>query len=219
VALRHRHRPRLLGDPLTRSYDKAYFDKWYRHPTHRVKSATELRRQVEFVVHLAEWVLGRPVKSVLDVGCGEGNWRAPLLRLRRNLHYDGVDPSEYAVARFGSKRALQLGGIEDLDTLSLRKHYDLVVCCGMLNYVPILSLRRGLTQVLRRTAGVAYLELFTRSDAFEGDTNWPAPRPAAEYQRMIRSAGFTSIGMHGYVPTSQRYRVSALERMDRVEPG
>ena len=214
MALRDRHRPRLLGDSLTRSYDKAYFDKWYRHPTHRVKSATELRRQVEFVVHFAEWVLGRPVKSVLDVGCGEGNWRAPLLRMRPRLHYDGVDPSEYAVARFGARRRLQLGGIEDLDALPLRDGYDLIVCCGMLNYLPLASLRRGLAQVARRTAGVAYLELFTRTDGFEGDTDWPAPRSAAEYQRMIRAAGFTSIGMHGYVATRQRYRVSALERIE-----
>src|SRR5262245_53680821 len=115
MALRNRHRSRLLEHSLTRSYDKAYFDKWYRHPTHRVKSAVELKRQVEFVLHLAEWVLGRRVKSVLDVGCGEGNWRAPLKRLRRNLQYDGVDPSEYAVARFGAARGLQLGGIENLD--------------------------------------------------------------------------------------------------------
>ena len=215
MALRHRHRSRLLGDPLTRTYDKAYFDKWYRHPSHRVKSATELRRQVEFVVRLAEWVLTRPIKSVLDVGCGEGNWRAPLLRMRPKLVYDGVDPSEYAVSRFGKRRGLQLGGIQDLDALPLRDGYDLVVCCGMLNYVPIASLRSGLAQVARRTGGVAYLELFTQSDVFEGDTNWPAPRLAAEYRRMIRAAGFTSIGMHGYVPTAHRHHVSALERIDR----
>jgi len=179
-----------------------------------VKSATELTRQVEFVVRLTEWVLGRPVRSVLDVGCGEGQWRAPLRRMRPKLHYDGVDPSEYAVARHGASRGLLLGGIEDLDTLPLREHYDLVVCCGMLNYLPLDSLRRGLKQVARRTAGVAYLELFTRTDGFEGDTNWAAPRPAAEYRRMFRAAGLTSIGMHGYVRANQRDLVSSLERLD-----
>lgn len=214
MAIRDRHRPWLLGDPLTNAYDKAYFDKWYRHPLHRVKSAAELSRQVEFVVRLTEWVLDRPLRSVLDVGCGEGQWRAPLMRMRPKLHYDGVDPSEYAVARYGMRRGLQLGGIEDLDTLPLRDRYDLVVCCGMLNYLPLATLSRGLTQVARRTAGVAYLELFTSSDAFEGDTNWPAPRTASEYHRMTRAAGLSSIGMHGYVLTGQRDRLSALERGD-----
>ena len=193
-------------------YDEAYFDKWYRHPQYRVKSASELRRQVEFVVRLTEWVLGRPVRTVLDVGCGEGNWQPELKRLRKRLHYDGVDPSEYAVARFGARRGLMQGGIEDLDALPLRPDYDLVVCCGMLNYLPPDTLRRGLTHVAHRTGGVAYLELFTSSDQFEGDTTWTAPRPAAWYRRQMRAAGLHPIGMHGYVPTAQRHRVAALER-------
>jgi len=194
-------------------YDQAYFDKWYRHPQHRVKSAAELRRQVEFVLRLAEWVLGRPVRTVLDVGCGEGNWQPVLRQLRPRVHYDGVDPSEYAVERFGGRRGLQLGGIDDLDRLPLREAYDLVVCCGMLNYLPTDILTRGLAQVAHRTGGVAYLELFTSSDRFEGDTSWTAPKSAAWYRRVIQAAGFQAIGMHGYIPTGQRERVSALERL------
>ncbi len=195
------------------SYDRAYFDKWYRHPQHRVKSAVELRRQVEFVLRLTEWVLGRPVRTVLDVGCGEGQWQPQLSRLRPQVHYDGIDPSEYAIARFGTRRGLRQGGIEDVDTLPLRDQYDLVVCCGMLNYLPPATLRRGLAQVSRRTGGVAYLELFTRSDAFEGDTSWPTPQSADWYRRVIREAGLHPLGMHGYVPMTQRQRVSTLERL------
>lgn len=213
MAIRHRHRSWLLGDSLTARYDQAYFDKWYRHPTHRVKSPAELRRHAEFVVRLAEWVLGRPVRSVLDVGCGEGQWQPQLKRMRPSLHYDGVDPSEYAVQRFGMRRGLQWGGIEDLDRLALREKYDLVICCGMLNYLPTTTLPGGLSQVSRRTGGIAYLELFTNADAFEGDTNWPPPQSAPWYRRVIRRAGLHPIGMHGYVPMAHRDRVSTLERL------
>jgi SAM-dependent methyltransferase len=212
VAYRVRHRSIVLGGSLSDHYDQAYFDKWYRHPLHRVKSAAELRRQVEFVLRLAEWVLGRPVHTVLDVGCGEGNWQPVLRRLRPRVQYDGVDPSEYAVARFGARRGLQRGGIDDLDDLPLREQYDLVVCCGMLNYLPTPTLKRGLAQVARRTGGIAYLELFTASDRFEGDTSWTAPKSAAWYRSVIASAGFHPIGMHAYVPATQRDRVAALER-------
>ena len=90
---------------------------------------------------MAEWVLGRPIRSVLDVGCGEGNWRAPLRRLRPTVHYEGVDPSTYAVARYGRRRQLHLGGITSLQELPLRASYDLVVCCGMLNYLDEDTLR------------------------------------------------------------------------------
>jgi SAM-dependent methyltransferase len=223
VAFLHRYRSDLLGDPLSRSspagstgakqYDQSYFDKWYRHPRHRVKSPTELARQVAFVLRTAEFVLGHPVRTVLDVGCGEGQWRAALREHRPRVHYDGVDPSAYAVARYGRARGLQLGGIEDLDTLPLRTEYDLVVCCGMLNYLEASSLRRGLAQVARRTGGLAYLELFTKEDAFEGDTNWPAPKAASWYRSAMRRAGLWSVGMQCYVASAARDRVSALERM------
>ena len=179
-----------------------------------MKSATELARQAAFVLGTAEFVLGRPVRTVLDVGCGEGQWRTVLRKHRPRLEYDGVDPSEYAVARFGARRSLQLGGIEDLDALPLRATYDLVVCCGMLNYLQAPALRRGLAQVARRTGGMAYLELFTREDAFEGDTDWPAPRPSRWYRQAMAQAGLVSIGMQCYVTHESRERVSAMERTE-----
>jgi hypothetical protein len=128
------------------------------------------------------------------------------------VHYDGVDPSAYAVERFGARRGLQLGGIDDLDRLTLRAAYDVVVCCGMLNYLPTAVLRRGLPQVVRRTGGVAYLELFTSADDFEGDTTWPRPRTPHWYRGVMRASGLRSIGLHSYVPLAQVHRVAALER-------
>ncbi len=192
-------------------YDQAYFDKWYRHPQHRVKTATELTRQVEFVVRMAEWVLGRPVRTVLDVGCGEGQWYPAIAKLRPAVSYDGVDPSAYAVKKFATRRHVQLGGIEDLDRLPLRAQYDLVVCCGMLNYLPSATFRSGVAQVARRTDGLAYLEIFSSADAYEGDTDWPTPKSAAWYRRVLSRAGLRSVGMHGYLPLGQVARLSALE--------
>ena len=78
---------KLVGQPISASdaYDQAYFEKWYRNPRHRVKTVAELARQVAFVLHTAEWVLARPVRSVLDVGCGEGQWRAALRKHRPSI--------------------------------------------------------------------------------------------------------------------------------------
>jgi len=194
-------------------YDREYFDKWYRHPQHRVKSRAELMRQVHFVLSTAEFVLGRPVRSVLDVGCGEGQWLPALRRCRPQIVYDGVDPSAYAVKRYGARRHLQRGDIAALDALALREGYDLVVCCGMLNYLTALQLRAGIAQLARRVAGVAYLELFARQDHFEGDTDWPAPRSAAWYRSVMSSNGLVPIGMQCYVTDAGQHRVSTLERL------
>jgi SAM-dependent methyltransferase len=178
-----------------------------------VKSPVELARQVGFVLRAAEWVLGRPVRHVLDVGAGEGQWRTALRRLRPGVRYDGVDPSAHAVARFGGRRGLLAGGITDLDGLPLRTSYDLVVCCGMLNYLDARTLRAGLAQVARRTGGLAYLELFAAEDVraggVEGDTAWPRPRPAAWYRRVLREAGFVPVGLQCHV--TETSRLSALE--------
>lgn len=193
-------------------YDRAYFDKWYRDPRTRVKSAAELKRQVEFVLHTAEWTLGRRVRTVLDVGCGEGHWQPVLRRLRPALSYDGVDPSAYAVAKHGARRGLQRGGIEDLGRLALLTQYDLVVCCGMLNYLSPAQLVAGLSLVAARTGGMAYLELFAKGDAFEGDTAWPEPQSTRWYRKALTRAGLRSIGMQCYVPRTGEGNVSLMER-------
>ena len=195
-----------------RRYDRAYFDKWYRHPTHRVKTPKELARQVNFVLHTAEWVLGRPVRTVLDVGCGEGNWQPVLKKLRPTIEYGGVDPSAYAVERFGGRRGLQQGSIEALDDLTLRADYDLVVCCGMLNYLSARQFRRGVAQMARRVGGVAYLELFAKGDAFEGDTDWPPLKSAQWYRGVLGGEGLRSIGMQCYVTDARQSLVARMER-------
>lgn len=218
MALLHRHRSQLLGDSLTATgegarYDRAYFDKWYRHPRHRVKTNAELQRQVRFVLATSEWVLGRAVRTVLDVGCGEGHWRRVLRALRPALSYEGIDPSEYAVQRYGASRNIRLGGIEDVDRVAQRNTYDLIVCCGMLNYLSEKQLSVGLRHVASRAAGVAYLELFSKDDTFEGDTSWPSPRPASWYRRTIGRAGFVPIGMHCHVTGDRAGLVASLERL------
>ncbi|HKK92192.1 MAG TPA: hypothetical protein VJ925_02120, partial [Longimicrobiales bacterium] len=59
---------------MTKSYDRAYFDRWYRGD-HALKGEGELRRQVALAVAAAESVLNRSLASVLDVGAGEGRWQ------------------------------------------------------------------------------------------------------------------------------------------------
>lgn len=194
-------------------YDRGYFDKWYRDPRYRVKTAVELRRQVRFVLSTAEWILNRPVKSVLDVGCGEGQWRSQLRALRPSLEYEGVDPSSYVVERYGKRRNIRQGGIGELLSVASKESYDLVICCGMLNYLSLSELEAGVKNVAQLTGGVAYLELFTAADSYEGDVSWPEPARPGHYLRLIKGAGFHPVGLQCYVPTSQLDQVAALERL------
>ena len=193
-------------------YDCAYFDKWYRHPRHRVKSAHYVARQAAFVLGAAEYLLERPITSVLDVGAGEGHWRAALRRRRPGLRYYGVDPSDYVVRRFGRRRNIQLGSLGTLHKVKLPRSFDLIICCGVLNYVADDEITAGLRTLRNLARGPLYLEIFAREDDAEGDFRRRAAKPAAWYRRMTRTAGLIACGMQFYVPRNLKYLTSALER-------
>jgi len=198
---------------VPRHYDQRYFDKWYRNPRYRVKSPQELARQVALVVGTTEYILGRTLQTVLDVGCGEANWLAPLRRLRPRIQYTGVDSSEYVVSRFGASRNIRLGTIDSLDRMRLRKEYDLILCVGMLNYLDSAQLRTGLAHLYELANGVVYLELFTSADrGVFGDTRGTHLRSPSWYRARIREARFLSCGMHCHIPDWLREQTSALER-------
>lgn len=201
------------SDPGTR-FDAAYFERWYRSAAHRVRSPGEIARIVALTVAATEYVLERPVRTVLDVGAGEGHWRGHLRRLRPRLRYVGVEPSDYAVARYGRTRDLRQGTLATLDTLALDRvaprGFDLIVACGVLNYVPEGELAAGLATLAALSNGVAFLELFSAGDDITGDLRMHR-HPAATYARMLADAGWTPCGLHLYAPAHVARTMVALE--------
>jgi SAM-dependent methyltransferase len=198
-----------------KSFDRAYFDKWYRHPGYRIGTRADLARQIHLAVAAAEYVLMRPIRSVLDVGAGEGRWQPVLHTLRPRARYTGVDPSEYVIHRYGARRNIVRGTFDDLDTLFPTRTFDLVVCCSVLNYLPPDACQRAIHQLSARTHGVAFLEIFTADDAVVGDTDaWHAESPRT-YRQWLTRAGLTPCGMHCYVSRSAAASASALELFPR----
>lgn len=195
-------------------YDRRYFDKWYRHPRHRVKTSRDMARQLGFIVSVTEYLLERPVRTVLDVGCGEGNWSTVLRRLRPRAKYTGVDGSAYAIRRYGARRNLRHGTLGTIGSLGLDGPFDLILCLGVLNYVTDDELRTGLRQLHGLAGGVAYLEIFTRSDEASGDFKRSAAHWPAWYRGVIRRAGFVSLGLHCYLPRALAHHAAALEKSD-----
>lgn len=193
-------------------YDKAYFDKWYRHPRHRVKSRLDIERQLRFVVAATEYLYERPVRKVLDVGAGEGNWSLALKKIRPGAKYYGVDPSEYAVKRFGARRNIRLGAFGDVGSLGLDDDFDLILCCGVLNYVPTRELSAGLRALATLTVGTAYFEVFTNADDATGDFSREASRSPAWWRGTFRRTGWASLGMHLWLPAPLAGVAAALER-------
>jgi len=196
---------------MAKAYDRAYFDRWYRNPEHRVGTRAALARKVAMVVHLAEFYLGRRITNVLDVGCGEAPWRAPLLQLRPGIEYRGLDPSPYVVSRYGRSRNIGLARFGDLESLRFPARFDLIVCSDVLHYVPAGELRRGLAGFGELLEGLAFLEVFTSRDDVDGDLEGFIRRPPASYRRHFVEAGLLPCGSQAYLGPRLMRSVSALE--------
>jgi SAM-dependent methyltransferase len=191
-------------------YDRAYFDRWYRDEGFGAPQRVD--RKLRYAVGAAEYLLDRPVRSVLDVGCGEGAWALHLRRLRPGARYVGIDPSEYAVARFGRTRGVRLGSFGALGALDLGGPFDLVVVCDVVPYLSDREWRAGLPGLAAAVGGLAFLEIWTVPDGVVGDLAGFSRRRARTYERQLRSAGLHRLGPHLYAGPERIGELAALER-------
>ncbi len=197
---------------MTKTYDRAYFDRWYRRGG--IGDAARLSRKVALAVVTAEYHLERPIRSVLDIGCGEGAWRAPLLKLRPKASYLGFDASEYAVSRYGRSRNLHLARFADFEFLRPCAPVDLLVCSDVLHYLPTHQLTRGLPALADLCGGVAFIEVFAGEDEAVGDEHEFQSRPARFYQQRLRALGLRPLGSHCWLAPGLAARATALELPD-----
>jgi len=192
-------------------YDRDYYRRWYRDQSTRIATTETLRRKVRLAVSTAEFLLQRPIRSVLDVGCGEALWRAELKRLRRNVKYVGVESSEYAIATFGRRRNVRRGDLGSLQRLGLRRPFDLVVCADVIQYVADAALRTGLAEMRRLTGGIAYIEAFAAEDSMEGDRDGWIVRSEATLRGFFEEAGFSQCGPYCWIDRRKIRDANRLE--------
>ncbi len=196
---------------MGKRYDRDYFQRWYPEGREGIRSRDALQRRVALAVALTEFALERPIRSVLDVGCGEGTWRAPLRRLRPGVDYLGLDSSAYAVARYGRSRNLALASFGDLAHLRPCAPVDLLICADVLHYVPAAELRQGVPGLAALCGGVAWIEAFCRGDAIEGDTEGWLARPPAFYRRLLERHGLRAFGPFAWLAPDLAADRSKLE--------
>mgnify|MGYP003402659849 FL=1 len=198
-----------MSSAKSKVYDQAYFDRWYRG--NHAQDDKTLGRKAAVAVAVAELHLGRPLHSVLDIGCGEAPWRKHLLKLRPNLHYQGVDASEYVVRRYGRTRNIALASFGQMQQLRIGPPADLLICSDVMHYVPGAELKRGLEGFPELCAGVAYLDVFCREDKITGDFKGFIARSRTQYRNLFAQAGFVALGSHCYLNAQCDSPVSALE--------
>ena len=194
---------------MTKTYDRAYFDTWYRHGG--IGHAARLARKVALAVATAEYHLERPLRTVLDIGCGEGAWRAPLLKLRPKAQYLGFDSSDYAISRYGRSRNLHSARFADFEHLRPCPPVDLLICSDVLHYLDTRELDRGLPALAELCGGVAFIEVFTREDGAEGDEHDFKRRHARFYRERLLALGLHPLGSHCWLSPERVPHAAAME--------
>lgn len=195
-----------------KEYDRRYFQRWYHDPSTRIGTAETTRRKARLAVSAAEFMLTRTIRSVLDIGCGDGLWLAAINKLRPGIRYVGIDPSSYVVERLSKRYDVRLGTLGELAKLKLGKSFDLIVCADVIQYVADDDLRRGLAAVRRLTGGVAYVEAFTTEDGMEGDRDGWIDRSEKVMRRFFRDAGLTHCGFYCWIDERKIRNANRFER-------
>ena len=137
-------------------FDEDYYRRFYGDRSTRVAAPQAYRRLAGFVAAYIRH-LDLQVKSVLDIGCGLGQWREALKREFPGARYTGVEISDYLCEHHGWTK----GSVVDFEP---GRMFDLVICQGVLQYLTDRQAARAINNLGRLTRNALFLEVLTRRD-------------------------------------------------------
>lgn len=142
-----------------RRFDEAYYLRYYEDPKTRVVEPEDHAALCEFVFAFARYNHVE-IKSVLDVGAGVGHWRRWIEKHHSSVKYLGTEVSAAMCKKHG---LLQ----KDIARWRDRKKHDLIVCQGVLQYLPDPDVAPAVANIAAMSKGLLYLEITTRQDLRE----------------------------------------------------
>lgn len=196
---------------VRRSFDRAFFQRYYHAPRTAVATFDDVMKRARFVTSYLDH-LQLDVERVLDAGCGTGLWKRALRRIDRDIEYVGIDPSAYLCRRYGWKQAA-------IDEFSTRRRFDLVVCQDVLQYVDDATVGRSFGAIARACRGALYFDVPTRDDIDDDLLDMKLTdrsirvRSAAWYRARLRK-DFVDVGGGVFLRRGARAVALALERWD-----
>ncbi len=137
-------------------FDAHYYRRFYLRAATRAMSQPETERRAAVVASVVAQ-LELPVKRILDMGCGLGWFKSPLLQVFPKASYTGVEYSEYLCREYG----WQQGSVVDYVG---RGEFDLVICCDVLQYLDDKSATQSMDNLARLCRGALYLHVPTQHD-------------------------------------------------------
>jgi trans-aconitate methyltransferase len=197
---------------MTQPFDAAYYRRFYVNRRTQAVSRAELERRATVVGALLRQ-LDIPVARILDMGCGLGWMRRPLLRTFPEARYVGVEVSEHLCSRMGWIQG-------SLTTYEPRGQFDLVICHDVMQYLDERDAKRAFKNLARWCRGALYFHAPTVKDWRENvdpncsDTNVHL-RSAAWYRKQL-SQHFVHAGIGVYVRHGVPFMQWELERAENA---
>lgn len=142
-----------------RRFDEAYYERFYLSPKTRVVSPEEHAHLAHFVFSFAAFN-GIEIKSVLDVGAGVGHWQRWIAKNEKGVSYTGTEVSKAMCKEHGFLE-------RDIARWRDRKKHDLIICQGVLQYLPDPDVAPAVANLAAMSKGLVYLEVTTRLDLRE----------------------------------------------------
>jgi predicted TPR repeat methyltransferase len=185
-----------------------FYDRYYRDSRTRVVSRAEMVRRAELVTAFARHC-ELPVRRILDLGCGLGLMRVPLLRRFPRARYTGVELSPYLCRKFGWQQG-------SASTWTSRGRFDLVICYDVLQYLDDRDAAAALGNLGRLCAGLLHFGALTREDWEQHCDRRRTDRqvklrPARWYRRRLMG-NFVNAGSGMFVRRSAPVHLWELER-------
>ncbi len=191
-------------------FDEEYYARYYRDRITRVADPVHFVRLGRFISAYCG-LLGIGIRSILDLGCGIGTLRKPLLKRFPKATYTGVDISPYACAKFGWECA-SVSEYSSLDS------FDLVICHDVLQYLSDKDAGAAIRNLNALCRSVLYFSVLTKEDWSDNcnksltdsdvnlrSTNW--------YRRRLRRY-FHNLGGGVYVSRKLDIVLYSLEHLD-----
>jgi len=138
------------------AFNEAYYRRFYLNPSTRVRSGAGNMNLARFVFGYMGHV-GLPIKRVLDLGCGLGQWRKQVASHHPRASYTGVEISPYLCAKYGWAQ----GSAADFRG---QGRYDLVLCQSVFQYLSDAEVKAAVENIARLCRGALYLEIITKRD-------------------------------------------------------
>ncbi len=187
-------------------FDRNYFEQYYgKQPVHTVNEVAHLATAVHEM--LAWWAA--PVRSVLEVGAGRGDWGNWYRTFHPRVRVTSTDVSEHACATFGHDR-------RDIAQWAPKRPFDLVICTDVMQYLDDRAATRALRNLTTATRTCLYFDALTSFDA-----KHTVEREATDLNVHLRSAiwyrerlsrGFVQAGAGLWVRKDGNIVLHELER-------